>query len=118
FLGCVSGQAKAYIVEKVRLLTPGAARRAAVITVVVPASAPVDPARAVLRTCWVSHFAGRILRVPVAAPLPDVAVHVEKTQRVILHAARSETSSSSWKLRVIRDASFSACVVGTRSNTS
>jgi hypothetical protein len=36
----------------------------------------------------------------------------------ILHAARSETLSNSWKLSVISDASFSACVVGTPSNTS
>ena len=36
----------------------------------------------------------------------------------ILHAARSETSSNSWKSRVISDANFSAWVVGTRSNTS
>jgi DDE_Tnp_1-associated len=37
---------------------------------------------------------------------------------VILRAARSETSSNSWKFRVISDASCAACVVGTRSNTS
>lgn len=35
----------------------------------------------------------------------------------ILHAARNETSSNSWKLSVISDTSFSACVVRTRSNT-
>src|SRR6516164_6188099 len=42
----------------------------------------------------------------------------DRDKYVILHAARSETSSNSWKLRVINDASFSACVVDTRSNTS
>ena len=36
----------------------------------------------------------------------------------ILHAARSETSSNSWKLSVISDASLSACVVGMRAITS
>jgi hypothetical protein len=36
----------------------------------------------------------------------------------ILHAARNETSSNSWKLSVISDANVSACAVGTRSNTS
>jgi hypothetical protein len=39
-------------------------------------------------------------------------------REVILHAARSETSSNSWKLSVINDASLSAWVVGTRSRTS
>jgi hypothetical protein len=37
---------------------------------------------------------------------------------VMLHAARSETSSNSWKLSVISDASLSAWVDGTRSNAS
>jgi hypothetical protein len=32
-------------------------------------------------------------------------------QRVILYAAKSETSSNTWKLRVIREASLSLCLV-------
>jgi len=32
---------------------------------------------------------------------------------IILHAARSETSSNTWKLRVIREASLSLCLVDT-----
>jgi hypothetical protein len=36
----------------------------------------------------------------------------------ILRAARNEPSSNSWRLSVISGANFSACVVGTRPNTS
>ena len=38
--------------------------------------------------------------------------------RLILHAASSETSSNSWKLSVMSEASLFAWVVGTRSRTS
>ena len=45
--------------------------------------------------------------------------NVESTfSMIILHAARNETSSNSWKLSVMSDASLAACVVGTPSNTS
>src|SRR5262249_10912715 len=50
--------------------------------VVVPAAAPEDPVRALLRTRGVAYLPRRILPVPVAAPLPDVAVHVVQPQRI------------------------------------
>lgn len=52
---------------------------------------------------------------PASDPPPSTPGPASPT---ILHAARSETSSNSWKLSVMSEASLFAWVVGTRSKTS
>src|SRR5436309_3856608 len=59
-----------------------AARRACPARPVDPRSAAQHALRAGLRAQWIDHVALGILAVPVAAPLPDVAVHVKEAPRI------------------------------------
>src|SRR5262245_21306561 len=56
--------------------------RTAVDRVLVPGAAAHHPPRLALRTPGVLHFLGGVSPLPVAAPLPDVAVHVKQAPRV------------------------------------
>ena len=60
-----------------------------------------------------ARFDGRKVRQP-PKELPFKATCLLTLKRFILYAARSETLSNTWKLSVMREASLSWCLVGSR----
>ena len=75
-LTCGKSNAKAEVVAPEAGRVPAAIRRPADPGVVVPTPAPIHPGRAPRRTRGIRHRTGRIIPIPILAPLPDIAVHV------------------------------------------
>src|SRR5579863_1558135 len=63
-------------------LVPVAVPRPAVRGVVDPTAAPEHPERALGRPDWISRVIAAVRLVPVAAPFPDISVHVEQPPAV------------------------------------
>src|SRR5258707_258283 len=77
-----SGDPKTQAAVPVRRPDIAAVRRPAVLALAGPAAAPEHPARAIIRAGRItsgrscSSSSGRVIAIPVGAPLPHVAVHV------------------------------------------
>src|SRR5262245_50133892 len=63
---------------------PGAVRGTKVIALVFPTSAAQQTINSLVGTAWVGRGTGAVVTLvePVAAPLPDIAVHVIQPERI------------------------------------
>ena len=85
--GWTQGNAEAEVVDPERRVVPGTERRLAKRGKVVPTAASVHAGRALFWASRIAEGTFGIITVPVAAPFPNIPMHVVKTPGIRLQKA-------------------------------
>ena len=82
WLDCLETDTEAYGAVAVTGGVVAALSRTQVRPAVAPGTTPLDPIRARCRTLSIGLGTGKIVRLPVLDPFPDITVHVKKAPRI------------------------------------